>query len=80
MSSPCVLDFLGVNISFLKSLPKIYMESFSREIQIDSTLLTITYIESFQMFLFSIVNTVKSPAFDKNENISPQAEADEDMG
>ena len=56
------------------------MESFSREIQIDNTLLTITYIESFQMFLFSIVSTVKSPAFDKNENISPQAEADEDMG
>jgi hypothetical protein len=41
------------------------MGSFSRVIQIDSTLLTITYIESFQMFLFSIVNTVKSPAFDK---------------
>ena len=32
------------------------------------------------MFLFSIVNTVKSLAFDKNENVSPQAEADEDMG
>ena len=34
------------------------MGSFSKEIQIDSTLLTITYIESFQMFLFSIFNTV----------------------
>uniref|UniRef100_A0A9L6KDJ7 Predicted gene, 20911 n=1 Tax=Mus musculus TaxID=10090 RepID=A0A9L6KDJ7_MOUSE len=26
------------------------------------------------------LSEVKSPAFDKNENISPQAEADEDMG
>ncbi len=56
------------------------MESFSREIQIDSTLLTITYIESFQMFLFSIVNTVNNPAIGKDENISPQVKGDEDMG
>ncbi|EDL01059.1 mCG129166 [Mus musculus] len=26
------------------------------------------------------LSEVKSPAFDKNENISPQAEADEDIG
>ena len=32
------------------------------------------------MFPFSIVNTVKSPAFDKDENMSPHIEADEDMG
>lgn len=56
------------------------MGSFSREMQIDSTLLTVTNIAYFQMFPFSIVNTVKSPAFHKDETISPHIEADEDMG
>lgn len=56
------------------------MGSFSREIQIDSTLLTITNIAYFQMFTFSIVNTVKNLAIGKDENISPQVKEDEDIG
>ena len=31
------------------------------------------------MFPFSVVHIVQSPAFDKDENISPQVETDEDM-
>jgi hypothetical protein len=31
------------------------------------------------MFPFSVVHTVQRPAFDKDENISPQVETDEDM-
>ena len=30
------------------------------------------------MFPFSVVHIVQSPAFDKDENISPQVETDED--
>ena len=56
------------------------MGSFSKEIQIDSTLLTITNIAYFQMFTFSIVNTVNNPEIGKDENISPQVKGDEDMG
>ena len=55
------------------------MGSFSKEIQIDSTLLTITNIAYFQMFTFSIVNIVKRPAFGKHENMPPHVEADEDI-
>ena len=47
--------------------------------QIENTLLTITYIAYFQMFPFSIVNIVKRPAFDKHENMPPHVEADEDI-
>ena len=55
------------------------MGSFSREVQIENTLLTITYIAYFQMFPFSIVNIVKRPAFGKHENMPPHVEADEDI-
>jgi hypothetical protein len=72
--------FLDVITTFLKSVSKTQMDSFSREIQIDITLLTITNIACFQMFPFSIFNTVKSPAFDKDENILPQVNADDNMG
>ena len=30
------------------------------------------------MFPFSVVHIVQSPSFDKDENISPQVETDED--
>lgn len=79
MFSPCILNFLDVIISFIKAVSKTHVGSFSREMQIENTLLTITYIAYIQMFVFSIVNIVKRPAFGKHENMPPHVEADEDI-
>ena len=69
-------DFMYVIMSFLKAVSKIHMGSISWEIQIIKTLFPFTNIAYYVSIFF--VYIVQSPAFDKDENISPQVETDED--